>query len=538
MKIAEAFGRTDTLLSKLLTLRVILVLLALIASALALIRTALHGIALHGDSVIYIAVARNLAAGNGYRYFDDSHLTGWAPLYPTILALLDFLFGVDPLTGATFFDAAIFGLIVFSSGLLFQRYIATPSVVAIGAAAVLLSPDLLRLSTYGLSDPLFIFCTIIFLLGLNTYLKNGTTASLCLVAVVAGMVCLTRYIGVTVILAGGATILFNKRCAARKRILHFLLFGVIACMPLAAWAFRNVLLTGEPFLSRGPSKNPLYYNLYYALLFHLNWVFPIYFIGVTIKSRGALALLAAISGYLAGAFLKPKEVWSWSKRAASRLNAVSMFYVVYVAFLVVFSSVVGIERIGYRYISPAFIPAVLIILFIIEQQLLASNESFSLNLFGHASRFPKMTLVVFLLVGFFSISFVRVAATIAQPVEAENNLNHASWRNSETIHYVKDLWLRQGDEIPIYSIVADAIYMHANVPANPLPEAKRHNSSEPRKPAQSLLGIWPQSPKAYLVWFDSIEESHRFSVEELKQIADFKTVAALADGTIYEVTAK
>lgn len=149
-----------------------------------------------------------------------------------------------------------------------------------------------------------------------------------------------------------------------------------------------------------------------------------------------------------------------------------------------------------------------------------------------------MTLVVFLLVGFFSISSVRVAATIAQPVEAENNLNHASWRNSETIHYVKDLWLRQGDEIPIYSIVADAIYMHANVPANPLPEAKRHNSSEPRKPAQSLLGIWPQSPKAYLVWFDSIEESHRFSVEELKQIADFKTVAALADGTIYEVTAK
>lgn len=42
-----------------------LLLMALTAPVLALVRTELHGIALHGDSVTYLAVARNLNAGLG-----------------------------------------------------------------------------------------------------------------------------------------------------------------------------------------------------------------------------------------------------------------------------------------------------------------------------------------------------------------------------------------------------------------------------------------------------------------------------------------
>ena len=525
-------------LGKLAGVKGIVILLALIAPVLALIRTEIHGIALHGDSVNYISVARNLAAGNGYTHFDGTPLTGWAPLYPTILALPDLLLGIDPMTGARFFDAAVFGLIVFFSGQLFERYIAAPSLIVIGAAAVMLSPDLLRLSTYALSEPFFILLTTVFLLGLNSYLKKNSISSLLLVALVAGMACLTRYIGVTLILAGGATILLHRRCSPRTKTFHLLFFGIVACMPLAAWAVRNFLLTGEPFLSRGPSKYPLHYNLYYAFLFNLNWVFPIYFIGVTVKSRGALAVLAAISGYLAGALIKPKDVWSWSKMTATNLDAVSIFYVVYVSFLVVYSTIAGIERIGFRYISPAFVPAALIVLFVVEHKFLKLKETVSFNLLGRSAHLQRATLVVPMLVGFFAIATARVAFTIAQPVEAENNLNHATWRKSETIQYVKSLALRQGEEIPFYSIAAEALYIHAEVPAIPLPEAKRHQSSEPRKPAESIAGSWPRSPRAYVVSFDSIGESYRFSVEELKRIANFSTIARLEDGTIYEVSAR
>ena len=410
MNVSQLGPRAWSLLGMWLGTRWLLLLLALMAPVLALVRTELHGIALHGDSVRYLAVARNLTAGMGYTHFDGTPLTGWAPLYPTLLALLDLALGVDPLTGARFFDAAVFGLFVFFSGLLFQRFLKEPFLVVVGAAFVLLAPDMLRLSTYGLSEPLFLLLTIIFLLGLNRYLNKNSLLTLFLTAFVVGLACLTRYIGVTLILAGAVAILLNRRCTFRARIQHLLLFCTVASLPLALWAFRNIQLTGLPTAARGPSKYPLYYNLYYTFVFHLNWFFPVYFIGVTTTSRGALAVLAAVCGYLAGAFVKPGDLWRWSKLAVLRLDAVSIFYIVYLSFLVALATTKGLERIGYRYISPAFVPALLTVLYIMEQELILPGKTSSFRLFGTLLRFPKSPLFIGLLVGAFAIATAREVA--------------------------------------------------------------------------------------------------------------------------------
>ncbi len=258
MNASQLGPRAWSLLRMWLGTRWLLLLLALVAPVLALVRTGLHGIALHGDSVTYLSVARNLSAGMGYTHFDGTPLTGWAPLYPTLLALLDLALGVDPLSGARFFDAAVFGLFVFFSGLLFQSYLSEPSLVIAGAAFVLLAPDMLRLSTYGLSEPLFFLLTVIFLLGLNRYLNRNSFLTLFLTAFVVGLACATRYIGVALILAGAVAILLNRRCTVRTRIQHLLFFCTVASLPLALWAFRNTLLTGLPTATRGPSKYPLY----------------------------------------------------------------------------------------------------------------------------------------------------------------------------------------------------------------------------------------------------------------------------------------
>ena len=516
----------------------LLLLLALMAPLLALVRTELHGIALHGDSVNYLAAARSLTAGTGYTHFDGTPLTGWAPLYPSLLALFDFALGVDPLSGARFFDAAVFGLIVFLSGLLFQRYLSEPSLVFVGTAFVLLSPDMLRLSTYGLSEPLFILLTVVFLLGLKKYLTKSSLLTLFLTAIVVGLAGVTRYIGVTLILAGAVAILLNRRCTARTRILHLLLFCIVASLPLALWAWRNVLLTGLPTATRGPSKYPLYYNLYYTFVFHLNWFFPVYFIGVTAASRGTLAVLAAVSGYLAGAFLKPRDLWRWIKLAALELDAVSIFYIAYVSFLVALSTTLGLERIGYRYLAPAFVPAMLIILYIVKQEVYLPRKTFSLSLLGTLCRFPSSPIAIALLVAVFAIATAREGATMARPVEPENNYNHMTWQTSETVQLVKSLRLNHGEDIPLYTNVPFALYLHAGIPARWAPAAHRHQSGEPRRPVGSLGGLWPETPGAYLVWFDAQAKGHLFGVDSLQEIADFKIVARLEDGTIYEVTAR
>ena len=538
MNASQVGPRAWSLLGMWLGTRWLLLLLALTAPVLALLRTGLHGIALHGDSVTYIAVARNLAAGMGYTHFDGTPLTGWAPLYPTLLALFDLALGADPFSGARFFDAAVFGLIVYFAGLLFQRYLSEPFLVIVGTSFVLLSPDMLRLSTYGLSEPFFILLTVAFLLGMNRYLNKNSFRTLLLTAVVVGLAGVTRYIGVTLILAGAAAILFNKRCTVRTRILHLLLFCVVAFLPLALWAFRNIQLTGLPTVTRGPSRYPLYYNLYYTFVFHLNWFFPVYFIGVTATSRGALAVLAAVSGYLAGALLKPKDLLRWFRLAALKLDAVSIFYIVYVSFLVALSTAIGLERIGYRYLSPAFVPTVLIILYIMEQELFSPGKTVAIGLMGTRTRFPRSPLTIALLVGVFAIATVREVVTIARPAEPENNVNHIDWQTSETIQLAKSVWLSQGDDIAMYSNVPFALYAQAGIPARWVPAASRHQSSEPRRPVETLAGLWPETPRAYLVWFDAQAKGHLFGVKDLQEIADFRSIARLEDGTIYEVTAR
>ena len=270
----------------------------------------------------------------------------------------------------------------------------------------------------------------------------------------------------------------------------------------------------------------------------MNWFFPVYFIGVTTTSRGALALLAAVCGYLAGVFVKPGDLRRWSRLAALRLDAVLIFYIVYLSFLVALSTTIGLERIGYRYISPAFVPALLTVLYIMEQELILPGKTISFRLFGTLARIPKSPLVIGLLVGAFAIATAREVVTIARPVEPENNFNHIAWQTSETVQLARSVWLSQGEDIPVYSNVPFALYLHAGIPARWPPEARRHQSGESRRQVASLAGLWPATPKAYLVWFDAQAKGHLFGLDSLQEIADFETIARLKDGTVYEVTAR
>lgn len=465
-------------------------------------------------------------------------MTGWAPLYPTLLALLDLALGVEPLAGARFFDAAVFGLIVFLSGLLFQHYLNEPFLVVVGTAFVLLSPDMHRLSTYGLSEPFFILLTVVFLLGLNRYLNQNSLLTLLLTALTVGLAGVTRYKGVTLILAGAVAIVANRRCTVHARILHLLLFCAISSLPLALWALRNIQLTGLPAASRGPSKYPLYYNLYYTFVFHLNWFFPVYYIGVTTTSRGALAVLAAVAGYLAGALLKPRDLLRWFTMAASKLDAVSILYVAYVSLLVALSTFFGLKRIGYRYVSPAFVPVAPIILYLMEQEIFSPGKTISFALLGALVRIPRSPLVIAALVAVFAIAAVREFVTIVRPVEPDYDVNHFVWQTSDTIQLAKRVWLSQGEETPMYSNIPFALYVHTGIPARWVPAAHRHQSGESRRPVASLAGLWPETPKEYLVWFDAQEKGHLFGVEGLREIADFKIVARLKGGTVYEVSSR
>ncbi len=71
-----------------------------------------EGLGLSDDSIGYIAGARSIMAGHGYReawLASNGPVTHFPPGFPSVLAFIG-LFGLDPLRGSRFLNALLFGL--------------------------------------------------------------------------------------------------------------------------------------------------------------------------------------------------------------------------------------------------------------------------------------------------------------------------------------------------------------------------------------------------------------------------------------------
>ena len=72
-------------------------------------------------------------------------------------------------------------------------------------------------------------------------------------AMCAGMAFLTRFIGVTVIVAGSLLLLIRPHKSLAARIRNFIAYAVVAAVPVGAWVVACFLCQDSPFRSRWPS---------------------------------------------------------------------------------------------------------------------------------------------------------------------------------------------------------------------------------------------------------------------------------------------
>src|SRR5678816_3159935 len=139
-----------------------LLLIALIGMVLVL-RATPEGLGLSDDSIAYIAGARSMAAGEGYReawLASDQPVTHFPPSFPSVLAFFG-LFGVDPLHAVRWVNALLFGLNAALLGILGWRM--TPSLMAglVLAALFVTSGEMFQVHAVAMSEPLFIFLSLL-----------------------------------------------------------------------------------------------------------------------------------------------------------------------------------------------------------------------------------------------------------------------------------------------------------------------------------------------------------------------------------------
>ena len=155
-------------------------------------------------------------------------LEHFPPGFTLLLAGLGKL-GVDPLTGARVVNALAFAGIVLLVGVVVRR--PTGSVPAGVVAAVLAAAasDLLALSASALSEPLFILLGVAGLALLAAYLDQPRPALLAGASALVAAAFLTRYVGIALIVAGVAGLLWRRRWVAAG------VFGMVTVAPVAAF---------------------------------------------------------------------------------------------------------------------------------------------------------------------------------------------------------------------------------------------------------------------------------------------------------------
>ena len=199
------------------------------------------GVGASGDSVWYLQGAENLLKGIGYGILrSDSFIPNkmYPPFFSISLAGLG-LTGLPLLVIARFFNAALLGFDIFMIGWLAYQLTHSPVASILASAFVLLSFNILILHTWAMSEPLYISLSILSFVLIYLFQQKGKPIHLYLAVFLAGLSVITRYIGISLVMAVCLwTILFG-RTKFKLRLLDISIMVIIGVLPTVIFLAAN-----------------------------------------------------------------------------------------------------------------------------------------------------------------------------------------------------------------------------------------------------------------------------------------------------------
>ncbi len=218
-------------------------LLIIVIGVVLVLQATPEGAGLSDDSIAYIAGARSMVAGQGYReawLASDQPVTHFPPAFPSLLAFFGFL-GADPLHAARFVNALLFGLSAGVLGILAWRMVPSLTAGLVLAGLFVLCADLLQAYTVAMSEPLFIFLSLLSFWMFDLYIERNYHIWLGACATFVGLAYLTRYSGLALLATFVVALLILKK-TWKEKLTTSALF-IAGTLPfILGWTIRNKLL--------------------------------------------------------------------------------------------------------------------------------------------------------------------------------------------------------------------------------------------------------------------------------------------------------
>jgi len=278
------------------------------------------------------------------------------------------------------------------------------------------------------------------------------------------------------------------------------------------------------FGPRSPSLHSLSDNIRYTFDTILQWYVP----SRIVDSRPILMLLGLIVGFLIGV------VFVWAKTPFTTLLKQTRPFVIfilllifgYTGFLIISSTTTNYDPIGDRLLSPVVIPTTLPLFFVIEILSKQIKEHFPTK--------PVELLLTASIVLWLIYPARATVLNVATQFQEGNGYSAKSWKNSQTIQYIRENNL---SNCTVYSNGADVTYLLLKINVKSIPS--KSSGANIIADISSLKNTFPQESKACIVWFNQITwRTYLFTPDELTSVTNLERTVQLDDGTIYIVTRK
>ena len=544
-----------------------LAFLALLGVLLVLLHGVTYGAALEWDSATYINVARNLLAGNGFfQSYDGNYYVHWPPLFPGLLALAS-LSIFDPHEIAGLVNAIAFGLTIFFVGRWLRRKIESRGLVLWGCLAIALSDPLLQNAGWVLSEPVFILWTLLALVGTEKFLDTDRHSSLVWSAIFTALACLTRYVGVTIVITVVLVLLFKSKRTRPilGKVRYIAAYLVISLTPLGLWLLRNVLLSGT--LTGYARSHPPF-----ASFLQYGWQILDILASWTVPLLKPVPASAAIATGIALLVLAIGVVMAFARREAqtrpdgNTFALFGAFALIYLAFLLVAASTTPVG-VGARHVSPAYIPLLFIVALTLDKFLRLERKRTLPKTVVDRSRARilmqgrrRRSLLVAVMVSALALQLGGSIITTGRNIHTANGdgSKYNSW-NISNARFVDSAVLRYMREHPVtgwvYSNEFFAVYIHTDGLAKYtlLHEEEQELIQALLECASAPAGFQCDPPlhrdhrlpreqaavdyDVHIVWLDDAYwRSPDYDSLDLRALPVADVVADLADGVIVRIT--
>jgi len=488
--------------------------------------TSKGGIGLSDDSMSYIDCGRHLLDLEGLRHMDGRPFHEWPPLIPVMMAL-PMAFGVSAEAFWGVLYALMFGALVVTVGKVISAMSGNRVLVICGMLMATFSVVMYKLSTILASEMPFALLVTLSLLSLAGYMGSGRRIIYWLCIVLTSLSCMTRYIGVTLIISGSlAMLLLGREKGLFRRSKDPVIFSVLSSAPTVVFIIRNYALTGTLVGNRYGAQHSIFENLVRVYVDISHWLVPdalpfMFWVPLSVVMLGPILCL---NGYGAIEALK--------RPAENKLFLVlSSFVLTYMAFLLISATGVGFDPLSDRFYSPVLIPLIITTFISIDKALKGRSA-----IEHPARRKPSACVkraVAIVLVLAMAGSIASVGEEVLYDLENGAGVYGTEWRRSSLLSDLRD----EPYVGEYYSNYPNQVHYFSGIDrVRTTPMKNVQGSCKMVDGLSDFNSSLPEAGDVYIIWMDLKEQDFLYDLDELEQVYDLELVKDYDEGEIYRLS--